>query len=149
MDLETFRNLIDEFYTTTAIDPPPPAAIDSWHDHLQYLSISALSGALNRLKTELSRKPFNMMFTIKEAAEIYMRENPESRHEPDYGDCDECGGEGIFFVKYAANGDSEKRQSAIIVCGSCENWRKLYGSLAGKVRMKKFEAQYKGFEIVE
>ena len=149
MDLETFRSLIDDFYTTTAIDKPPPAAIDSWHEHLGYLSISALSGALNQLKTTLERKPFNMMFTIKDAAESYMKANPQTRQEVDYGECPDCKGEGIFFVKFARNGESEKRQSAIVLCGSCENWRKRYGSAQGKLRLKKFEAQYQGFEIVE
>lgn len=149
MDLETYRELIDEFYTTSGIDAPPQAAIDSWHEHLRGYSITVLYGALNRLKLTLERKPYNMLQTIKEAAQVYVKEHPEARTAPDYGDCDECNGEGIFFVKFAANGEKEKKQSAIIVCGSCENWCKLYGSLEGKLRLKKFEAQYQGFEIQE
>ena len=147
MDLETYRELIDEFYTTSGIDPAPPAAIDSWHQYLQSYSITVLSGALSRLKRELSRKPYNMLFAIKDAAELYKRDNPEAQKDQDYGECEECKGEGVFFVKYAANGESEKKQSAVILCGSCENWRKRYGTTRGFLRLKKFEAQYQGFEI--
>jgi len=147
MDLETYRELINEFYESTAIDKPPQAAIDSWFDHLSSYSLQVLSGALNRLKTELARRPFNMLFTIKESIIMFMKENPEMVNDPEYGECAECNGEGIFFVKYASNGDKEKRNSAIILCGSCENWRKKYGSTQGKLRMKKFEAEYQGYEI--
>jgi hypothetical protein len=147
MDFEKYKDVIGDFYETTGIDRPPDAAIDSWFSHLSHLEIGTLSAVMEKMKTELERRPYNMLFKIKEAALIYLRENPRARKDPDYGDCDECHGEGVFFVKYAANGDSEKKNSAIVLCGSCENWRNKYGSLDGKLRMKKFEAEYHGYEV--
>jgi hypothetical protein len=88
-----------------------------------------------------------MLFKLKEFVKTYMADNPDARPKQIDEPCEDCNGEGIFFVKYAANGDSEKRQSAIVLCGSCENWRKVYGSTKGKLRLKKFEAEYQGFKI--
>lgn len=147
MDLKEYRQLIDDFYETTAIDRPPQAAIDGWFNHLSFLNLQVLSGALNHLKIELHRKPYNMLNTIREAAALYKREHPDANTKPDYGECEDCNGEGHFFVKYAANGGSEKKQSAIILCGSCENWKKKFGTTRGFLRMKKFEAQYQGYEV--
>jgi hypothetical protein len=149
MDFEKYKSIIDDFYESTGIDPPQSAAVDSWFTHLSHLELGTLSAVMEKLKTELERRPYNMLFKIKEAALIYLRENPRARKDPDYGPCEDCNGEGFYVVKCAANGDSEKRNSAIVLCGSCENWRKIYGSLEGKLRLKKFEAQYQGFEIVK
>lgn len=149
MRIDDYRLAIDEFYHNMAIDKPDQAAIDSWFEYLGGYSITVLTGALNHLRLTLERRPYNMMATIRQAADIYMRENPGSRSDPDYGECEDCGNEGIFHVNYAPDQEfPEHKQSAIIICGSCENWRKVYGSTQGKLVLKKFEVEYRGFELV-
>jgi len=148
MDLETYRELMNEFYETTGIERPPAATIESWFWHVEKVELQTLAAVLEKMKTELGRRPYNMLFKLKEFIKIYYADNPEARPKPIDEPCTDCDGQGYYFVKYAANGDSEKRQSAIVLCGSCENWRKQYGSTKGKLRLKKFEAEYQGFKIV-
>lgn len=149
MEIEEYQLLMDEFYEQTGIEKPPPATIQSWFWHVEKVELKTMAAVLGRMKTELGRRPYNMLYKIKEFVKIHYADNPEDRPKPVDEPCDECNGEGYYFVKYAANGDSEKRQSAIILCGSCENWRKQYGSTKGKLRMKKFEAEYQGFMVVK
>ena len=147
MDFEQYKDVIKDFYESTGIDPPPAAAIDAWFFHLQSVDLTVLSGALKKMKTELERRPYNMLFKIKEFIKIYLIENPQVRKKIKDEPCEDCRGEGVFFVRYKATDGSDRMNSALILCGACENWRKIYSSLDGKLRMKLFEAEYKGYEV--
>jgi len=138
---------MDDFYEALAADKPGRAAIDSWYDSLRSLTLTTLAGALNRLKNTLSRRPYNMLFEIKESAAIYLKEHPEARKEGPVKECPDCNGEGFFLATYE---DPEKpgvKNRVIILCGACENWRRQFGTTQGKVRLKKFEAEYHGYTI--
>jgi hypothetical protein len=138
---------MNEFYEATGIERPPAATIESWFSHVEKVELQTLAAVLDKMKTELGRRPYNMLFKLKEFIRIYYADHPDARPKPVDEPCDDCNGEGFFFVKYDHNGTGDKKQSAIVLCGSCENWRKTYGTTRGFLRLKKFEAEYQGFEI--
>lgn len=149
MEIKEYRLLMDEFYESTGIEKPQYATVDSWFWHVEKLELQTLAAVLDIMKVELGRRPYNMLFKLKEFIKLYFVDNPDAKPKAVNEQCDECKGAGYYFVKYAPHAEAEKTQSALILCGSCENWRKSFGSTKGKLRLKKFEAQYKGFELVD
>lgn len=149
MDFDEYKELMDDFYNSSGIDRPASQAISSWFEHLNHLKLSTLSGVLNKMKIELDRRPYNMLNKIREYAVIYLKENPQARGMADYAPCDYCKGEGVFFVEKANNANPDQLESSVILCGHCENWKKKYGGLAGKLKLKTFEIEYQGYTIMD
>ena len=48
MDLETYNELMSEFYETTGIERPPRAAIESWYWHVEKVELQTLAAVLER-----------------------------------------------------------------------------------------------------
>jgi len=147
VDFKEYQLVIDEFYEIIGQDRPPNAAINSWFGYFEKLSLQTFSAVLEIMKAELDRRPYNMLAKMREYVGIYLREHPEARQTHEDQPCDDCQGRGYFITKYT--GEDGRPVQGIVLCGSCENWQKTYGSTRGKLRLKKFEAEYQGFKIVE
>lgn len=145
MDFKEYQLVIDEFYEVIGQDRPPNGVINSWFGYFEKLSLQVFSGVLDQMKGELDRRPYNMLNKIREYIQIYFRDHPEARRQHEDQPCNDCQGQGYFIVKYEEDG---RIVQGLMLCGACENWQKVYGTTRGKTRMKKFEAEYKGFKIV-
>ena len=145
MDFEEYKLTINQFFQHINQDRPPDKVLNQWFGHFERLSLQIFTGVLDLMVIELDRRPYNMLNKIKEYIQIYYRDHPEARPKPMDQPCDDCKGIGYFIVKYESSGGMNQ---GIILCGSCENWQKTYGTTRGKTRLKKFEAEYRGFEIV-
>lgn len=143
MDFKEYRIAIDEFYEIIGQSQPPTGVVSSWFGYFERLSLATFTSVLERMQAELDRRPFNMLNKIKEYVGIFIQENPDARPQKVDQECSDCNGQGYFVVK----SEGEPNQM-VVLCGSCENWQKTYGTTRGKARMKLFELKYKGFEIV-
>lgn len=145
MDFEEYKLTIDEFFDFIDQDRPPNKAINSWFGYFERLSLQTFAAVLDVMKAELDRRPYNMLNKIREYVSIYYREHPEARPKLPDEECTDCFGQGYFIAKYT--GPDGRPATGLILCGSCENWQKVHGTTRGKLRLKRFEAEYKGFKI--
>jgi hypothetical protein len=120
---EQFQNLILDLYDYMGREKrPPQARINLWYNKVSKISSEYIKKSFDHMKDNLDSIPHNLPKAIKKAVfEINRSKSAENFKFINYGNCDDCGGIGMYKTRICTPGG--QWIEPIYFCSQCENWR--------------------------
>jgi len=133
--------------------PFNPESVVQWEKMCATVPGSLVDWIVDYIAGSNDGLPFNLGKAICDAWTAWKIEHPEkiSRiydQDSEHGQskpCDDCNSEGYMIVRYF-DVDTQADQQALVLCGSCQAWRKRFGQIARITSRQQLERE--GYRVI-